>query len=188
MPARKTKRRVPEYTSIAVRVDAYDVKAEASLNISLKLNDPRFTRDDELVFTHTTSLELNGVALFPSEYAGNPFRITLRGEIGRSRWLELMLKDVQKHDERGSPIFRKRQGEMVPEYAPPPGLAVLEKERGMNAWSAWVTIRPAMASDVLAMLQHYQPLYIMIQARKVERRRWIEAIAVRTREPDPEEY
>lgn len=170
MPARRPKQPVSDYTSIAVRVDAYEVEVEASLNYSLKLADPRFTREDELVFTHVTSLELNGVALFPSGWSGDHFRITLRGG-DLSQWLELTLKDVQKRDERGSPVFRKRRGELVPEYEPPHGIALLEKERGERAWSAWISLRHALVSDALTMLQHRQPLYIMIRARKIDRRR-----------------
>lgn len=188
MPDRRPKQHITEYTSIAMRVDTYEVETNASLNFSLKLADPQFLHEEDPVFCRETTLELFGVVLFPTARAGDEFRITLRGGNDGSGWLGLTIKDVQKRDEHGSPIFRQRRGKSVPVYEPPLGIAVLEKERGKSAWTAWVTIQPELARDMLVMLVHHKPLFLVIRERKVERRRWIESIALRTQEPEPEEY
>jgi len=188
MASRKPRQPHSEYCSIAVRIDSYQAALESALNFSIKFNDPRFVREDEPVFTSVTSLEVSGTALFPVARAGDQFRITLRGENDLSGWLGMKLKDIQKRDVHGSPVFRMRRGEYVPEYVPPYGLAVLEKERGTNIWKAWVPVQQALASDMLVLLNHCKLTYLDIREHRLDRRRWIESLALNTKEPLTENY
>jgi hypothetical protein len=186
MPKKKPKRSDDEHTFLAIRVERYEVSTDASLNLDLKTSHPLFARDDDPVYTFVTSLEISGVSTYPESRAGERYEVRVRGEATHAGDFSLTLRDVQKRDEHGAPVYRSYHGEPLPVYQPPSGIALIERRRGTAIWDLWVAVAPRLVSDMLVLLAQSRPLFLSLHERKTGRQRWIESIGLQTTDPAEE--
>lgn len=183
---RKKKSDVEEHTYIAIRLDGYEVSADASVNMNLRTFPPLFVDEDDPVLEYVTSLEITGISTYPDERAGEVYKITIRGDEKYVSEKLLSLKDMQARDESRIPIYKAYRGEDYPVYNKFPGITTLNKRRGEKLWDAWVRLSPRLVSDMLVILSGDRPLYMSIHERKANRKRWIESISLQTTNPEDE--
>jgi hypothetical protein len=187
MAKKNSKHPADEYTFLAIRVERYNASAEASLNLDLKMSRPLFARDDHLVYTFASTLKISGVSTYPESRAGERYEVTVRGEAIHAGDFNLTLRDVQKRDAHGVPVYRTYRGERLPIYQPPPGIAFIERRRGEAIWDLGVFVAPRLVSDMLVLLaQPHRPLFLSLHEKKLGRQRWIESIGLQTTDPAEE--
>ncbi|MCB0636465.1 MAG: hypothetical protein KDC54_07590 [Lewinella sp.] len=183
-----TRELIDQYTDLSVRVDAYDVSANASINNNIRSPESALYRDDEEpVYEFSTHLEISGTSIGPASRAGDTYDLSLYSENRPARGVNLPLKALQELDEHDSPVYRTYRGAPVPVYREPPGIALIKKDRGKPRWTVWVPALPHFVSDVLVLLGQDRQVYITLYERKVERRRWLQYLTFQTNNPLDEE-
>jgi hypothetical protein len=180
---RRRKKSEDEHTFLRIEVKKYEVRVETSLNLNLRGVRPLFARDDDLVYTFFSSLEITGVSTYPEERAGHCYEITVYGHETHSGDFALTLRDVQARDEHSAPLYRSYRGEEIPVYNCPPGIATIDRQHGATTWQAWVFVARRLASDMLVLLGQRRPLYLAIHERKTERQRWIVSLTLQATDP-----
>jgi hypothetical protein len=171
------------WTFLAIKVDGYEAKANIDVNINLRISYPSADCDDELVFTAATRLELVGTAISPDNRAGQRFEIRIRSKV--ERW-PLKLNDLRVRNQRGLLVHRTRRGSQIPVYKRPPGIALIEKRRGVPVWTMWLTTEPALVHDMLTLASTGRALYLSVQERKVDGHRWAMSFGLQTTNPADE--
>ena len=173
-----------EHTHIAVRVEHWNIRADASINFTAL--DARYgirSDEDDSLYQFDTQLEISGTSIWPASRAGEIYELTLYGDGSRSGGVSMSLKDVHERDEDGSPQYRTYRGQRYPVYGAPPGLALIDKIRGESRWTTWVPAAPRFVSDVLMMLGQDRQLYLALHERKLERKRWLQNLSIQTDDP-----
>lgn len=184
MPQRKQKTPLKS-VRLVIRVDSYEVSADASPNIFLKVGRASDTSRDSLVFEYRTSLEIAGTCISPPKRNGEKFELSVHSD--ESSFLRLTLKDIQERDEHHSPIFREHRGKREPVYRQIPGIATIARRRETGAWHAWMGIDPRLVTDMLIILGRSAPTYLAIYESMVDRQRWVESLSLRTSDPTSQE-
>jgi len=190
MPRKKPRRRKPEedYFHIAIRVERYEIRTEASINHHAYHPEYAYELDDrDSVYRFTSDLAIFGTAFQPKERAGHSYEVTVYGDDSPSSTIGLQLKDLQSRDRAGLAEYRTYRGKNVPVYLRPPNLALLNKERGKSHWTAWVRVLPRLASDMLAPLTSGQVLYLALTETKDDRGRWVRRLSLQMTDPSKEE-
>ena len=91
----------PLYEVFSVKVDSYDVASEAGTSdvyapqyaVNLDLDDP--------LYEHRTRITLLGTGLYPPNYKGHRFEISLNGEDAPSSDMDIKLKDCKSATRMG---------------------------------------------------------------------------------------
>lgn len=183
MPKRR-KHTEPEYALIAITVDDYTVHADAGINLSL-LGSPRAVDEDEPVYRFETTLELSGLCTDPEDRAGHRYDITMRGApTGYEH--SLAIKHLREHDKNSLPRYRAYRGGQLPVYAPPPPLAFVNKVRGEDCWTVWLTVAPQIVTDSLILLSGSKTVYVSLHEVKEHRQRRVQSLSVQTTDPREE--
>lgn len=160
MPRRR-RRSEPEFRSLAIRIEGYQARAEAGININLLGSLPWVSEPaEEPVSTFRTMVELEGRCISPEDRAGDRYQITLAGATAESPHLRLRVMHLHQRDARGSSRYRKHRDQQIPVYDEPNPLARLSKVRGEPRWTAWVEVAPQMVSDSLLLLSNGKRLYL----------------------------
>lgn len=189
MPRKKTRRRkqVEEYTHIALRVDGYEARVANSVNSYA--HEPKYSwrdTEDEPLYHFLGRLIIVGTSTYPDERAGETYELTIYGEDSPDSWINRKLKDVQLVDEHHVPKYREYRGKRIPVYAPPKGIATLDKVHGAPRWHGAVFVSPRFITDLLILLGHTRKLFMAIHERKIERQRWIQSVSLQTTDPAEE--
>jgi len=158
----------------------------ALLNYNLRDKRPIYVRDDDPAYEFITAIHLTGKCLYPDERAGDEYKLTLRGHELHAGQNSATLSDFHAHDENRIPIYRTYRGEEYPVYKGPPGLSLLNRQRGTKVWDAWLCLAPRLVSDMLHLI-NTRPLYVAIHEKKTGRDRWIQSISLQTKNPDEDE-
>ncbi len=184
----KRKRGKPkeEYAFIEAKVVDYEVRSVASVNPDLHQSRPLFSRSDDPAFEFITTIEIMATCVEPSDRAGDVLQITLYGNDSNGRESTVTLEDYQLRDEYGVPEWKTIRGERYPVYEAPPGLSVLNKQRGERAWNAWLFVTPWFVSDVLVLLGQSKQLFLSVHEKMSDRKRWIQSLSVQTADPGSE--
>lgn len=180
----KAKQPEPTYSRIGVKVESYDARVEADINIEAK--DPRYAinlDDRDPVYKYVTRLTIFGAATYPEDRAGQRFEVTVFGDESPSRRVFATLKDIHERGEYGQPLYRQYRGQDLPVFRKPPGLGLLDKVRGEPRWTAWLNVAARLVSDMLVLLGTERDLYLAIEERKIGRTRWVDGICLQTTDP-----
>jgi len=180
MSTRRKKKIKEENSELVAKVSGFDVCSEASINIDLRMDRPFLSRDTDLAHEFVTTLEIVGEFISPRSHIGELLELTIRGCEPHSGDFSTTLKDYQTRDKYRAPIYRTYRGEQIPVYEAPPGIALLNKVRGQNAWNAWLWLSARLVSDMLIVLNSKRDLYINIQELKKDRKRWIQSLSLQT--------
>jgi len=184
---RRPKKPTIEYTYLAVRVEHYEASVSAAINHDAYKPQYAFRlEDDDPLYQFETRLRIQGMATDPAERAGEGYELTVQAEASPSRSVYWTLKDVHVRGEYNSPQYREYRGQRLPVYDPPKGLGVIEKVRGEPRWTGWIFAQPRFVTDLLVLLGQGRPLYLALDERKIERRRWVRSVALQTRDPAEE--
>jgi hypothetical protein len=184
---RRVKKSVEEHTHLALRIDAYKVRAKAGINHYA--HTPQYAwRDtqDEPLYEFETDLEIAAVCTYPEGRAGDAHELLIYGDASPESDIYWSLKDTQLVDKHHVPTYRPYRGKQIPVYDPPKGMGTLQQERGEPRWHGTIWAQPRYVSDLLVLLGHNHELYLSIHERKLERRRWIQSITVQTTDPAKE--
>lgn len=187
--AKKKKRRKPEllHEFLAIRVDSYDADISAAINYNLYAPETAFYLDeDDPLYKFATRLTITGTGAYPEDRAGHTFTFTICGDDAPSRGLNLTLKDMQEREGYGIPKYRTYRGRQIPVFKDVKGITFLDKVRGENAWTAWLTIAPRLVTDMLILLQAERIKYVAVHEVKEGRHRWIRNIGLQTTDPAEE--
>lgn len=181
---RKAAQPKPTYARIGVKVEGYEGRVEADINIDA--TNPKYALDlddRDPVYKYITRLTIVGTATYPEDRAGQRFEITVYGDEAPSRRVFPTLKDLQERGEYGQPLYRKYRGADLPVLRKPPGLGLLDKVRGQPVWTAWINVASRLVSDMLVLLGAKRDLYLAIDERKTGRTRWVDGIGLQTTDP-----
>jgi hypothetical protein len=182
--APKKKKATEEYSSLAIKVDDFDARIDASINYEAR--DPRSQHDDVRVYSFESSLEISGVCTYPEDRAGMEFFITVYGRQRDAHELDARLSNYHVRDEHGIPKYRKSRGKEIAVYNLPKGMGLLQTVRGEPNWSGWLWVSEETVSQMLTLLTGRSPLYLAIHERKVDRTRWINGLCLQTTDPAEE--
>ena len=174
----------PTYSRIGVKVESYDARVEADINIEAK--DPKYAielDDRDPVYKYITRLTIVGTATYPEDRAGQRFEVTVFGDESPSRRVFATLKDIHERGEYGQPLYRQYRGQDLPVFRKPPGLGLLDKVRGESRWTAWLNVAARLVSDMLVLLGTKRDLYLAIEERKIGRTRWVDGVGLQTTDP-----
>ena len=174
------------HTYVGVLVESFDIQSEASLNTNLRLARPILYEIDDLAYEFITTLTITGTCIYPKERKDHSCEVVFRGSEIHAGEHSLTLKDFQARDKHGVHVYKQYRGESIPVFEPPPGIAVINKRRGENAWDSWVCVNKQIINDILITLTHISPVYISIHEKKKDRQRWIQSISVQTSNPEEE--
>lgn len=186
---KKKKRRKAEllHEFLAIRVDSYDADISAAINYNLYAPETAFHLDeDDPLHKFATRLMITGTGAYPQDRAGHTFTFTICGDDAPSRGLNLTLKDMQEREEYGIPKYRTYRGRQIPVFKNVKGITFLDKVRGENAWTAWLTIAPRLVTDMLILLQAERIKYVAVHEVREGRDRWIRDIGLQTTDPAAE--
>lgn len=172
-----------EYTNLGIRVDGYDVAVGKSLNLNLIGNFRTYLDDDEPVFPSGIRFELSGTCISPRERAKEKYEITIYGE--QVERTELKVKDIRLRDKRDLPIYRRRGDRQIPVYNPPTGFATLQRNAALSTWQACLWITFSSATNMLVLLAKLggRQIYVSVDERRHDRKRWIRSFSLQTRNP-----
>ena len=182
--AKRKRKPADQYDFLALEVEDYAARVDSS--ISLEVRVPRHYDVDAKVYDFQSVIELEAVTLWPDERAGNHYFLTLYGGESHRRDFDLTLSQCQARNEDGSLSFRKVKGKLIPVYDVPSGIGVLEKIRGSRDWTGFAWVSPTIVSDMLKLLPHVKPLYLMIHERKIGRHYWMAGLTLQTTNPAEE--
>lgn len=149
-----------EHTFLALQVDGFHVFAGAGINLSLLGPSFDWQSDQQSVFTSDIRLEILATCLYPPERTASLFEVTVVGVCGRGP--ELTLKDINATSKTGAALYKERRGIAQPIYNVPRGIAVLQKNRGMDRWTTWVKINPIVVGQMLQILQVSKTSYLAL--------------------------
>jgi hypothetical protein len=188
MPRKKKRRSrarpVDETTLFVVRVDRYDVRAEAAIN--RYAHSPEYAwrdTEDEPLYEFETNLEIKGTGTYPESRVGDRCDLTVYGDLSPQSQIYWKLQDIQVVDEH---YARKYRGKRIPVYDPPRGMGMFDKVRGEPGWRGAIWAQPRFISDLLVLLAGDRPLFMAITERKIERHRWIQRVSLQTNDPAEE--
>lgn len=177
----------PEHTFSSFQVKNFDASARASINHQVA--NPKYSFEpllpEDLVFSHTTSLTVRGEATYPPERAGVSYELTINGEDGRYKRVNLTLGDIQSQNKHGSPTYRQYRGRTIPVVDPVPGIALLDRNK-QGTWTAWINVLPRLVSDMLVILNTNRSTWVSLHETKAGRTRWIRDISIQTTNPEGE--
>ena len=182
---RKLKKPEEEHTHLAIRVESYEVSADASISMNLTMDRPLFYQDDDPVYEFVSTLKISGKSTYPENRAGDTYEVSVRGDESY-RVLALTLRDMQARDDCGVPIYRSYRGEQIPVFNRPPGFATMKRQRGTRIWDIWMRVAPRFVSDMLLLTTRDCQLYLSIHERKAGRDRWVEGLSLQTIDPADE--
>lgn len=183
-PKKKETQPKPTYSRIGVKVEEYEARVEADINIYAK--DPKYAIElDERdpVYKYVTRLKIVGTATYPEDRAGQRIQLDVYGDEAPSRHVFPTLKDLHERGEYGQPLYRKYRGVDLPVFRTPPGLGLLDKVRGEPLWTAWINVAARLVSDMLVLLGTKRDLYLAIDERKIGRTRWVDGVSLQTTDP-----
>ena len=172
------------HSRIGIKVDGYQARVEADINIDAK--DPKYAidlDDRDPVYKYITRLEIVGTATFPDDRTGQRFEISVYGDESPSRHVFATLKNLHELGEYGQPLYRIYRGQNLPVFRKPPGLGLLDKVRGEPRWTAWLNVAARLVSDMLVLLGTKRDLYLAIEERKIGRTRWVDGISLQSTDP-----
>ncbi len=177
-----------EHSFIAIRVDRYDVGAEASINYQVEQPQYAFgdLTDDEPVYKYVTHLKITGAATHPEERAGERYELMIYGDDSPTRNVHLKLRDVQVKNDYNSPQYREYRGRRIPVVNPIPGFTILNRDRGDGTWMSSINIAPRLVSDMIALLGTGRTVYLALHECKARRVRWVRRIGLQTIDPATE--
>lgn len=181
MPRRRKRqrKREEEHTHLAIRVERYEARVEASVNHHVFAPEYAWNLDDEdPVYEFTSHLTIEGTSTYPEERAGDGYELTIYGDDAPSRRLNLRLKDVQARDKHGVRQYRLYRGREIPVFDHPSGLGLLNKIRGERRWTAWAHVAPHFVNDALSLLGCEKNLFLAINERKKDRTRWLQSVGL----------
>jgi hypothetical protein len=190
MTRKKARPKKPEaeYFDIAIRVERYEIRTEASINHHAFHPEYAYELDDnDSVYRFTADLTIFGTAFQPKDRAGHSYEVTVYGDDSPSSSIGIQLKHLHIRDKQGLAEYRTYRGKNVPVYLRPPDLGLLNKERGKSHWTAWVRVLPRLASDMLALLAGGQELYLALTETKDDRARWVRRLSLQTADPSKED-
>jgi hypothetical protein len=151
----------PRYPPKAMR------RAEAAINVELRVSGPLFSADEGPVFEATTTLDIRGKSTYPTERAGESYEITIKSD--PSHRSQITLKDIHARSKYNVPLYRPYRGTQIPIYECPPGLATLECRRHDKVCSSWVRVDPRLTTNMLMLLGQSWQLYLCIHESKADR-------------------
>lgn len=189
MPRKKKRQSKPQYkhTLIAVRVENYEVRADAGVHHYVY--QPHYAWrdiDDDPLFEFSTHIEITGASIYPEDRAGDSYEITIHSETAESARINAKVKEVQARDEYGAPQYRQYRGKSVPVYNPPEGVGHLNKIHGEKKFTGWVFAPPRFLSDYLMLLGQGRELYLSLHERRLQRHRWLHHLSLQTSDPAEE--
>jgi len=182
-----TKKPREEHSHIAIRLEHYEAEVEASVNSHAYA--PQYAwnlDDDDPLYEFTNGVAITGISTYPPERQGDSYEITLHGKDSPSHRVNAKLRDVQARDKSGSLQYRAYRGRQIPIYVPPNGLGLVDKVRGERRWNAWLFVTPHLINDMLVLLGQQRKLFVSLHERKVDRSRWVQSIALQTKDPAEE--
>lgn len=181
---KKSKKLEAEHTMLGIKVDRYDARVEAALHMDARGEHPYYNRPNDLVFPTHTTLDIYGNIAYPDERVGELFRLTVIGETSSDP--PLILKNVQVRDEHNIPQYRTIRGTTYPVYDSPQGLTALERMREARGWRAWIFSAPHFVTELLVLLPSNSQLYLSVQEKKADRKRWVQSVSLQTTDPASE--
>ena len=141
---RRQKKQEEVYTLLGIRVDSYEARLDASVNYNVHAPQYAFRLDgDDPLFQCVTHLKITGTSIYPDERAKARYEVTIYGDDSPSRGAQAKLKDAQVRNEHGSPQYREYRGGLIPVYKLPPGLGLIDKVRGKEAWTVLANLVPS---------------------------------------------
>lgn len=182
MSSKKLKKEKPEYSFLGIKIENFDVIADASINYEVRYN-LRECSGDERVYNFGTKIEITGNCNYPEECVGVPYTITIYGDDRRQDQFNMRLKDFHAIDDQWQKVYRKVKDGMRPVYNVPTGIGYLEKIRASESWSGYIWATPRFASDILKLLNVDRPMYIEIHRLKEGRGYTISSLSVKTIDP-----
>lgn len=174
-----------EYIHLGIRVDDYQVAAGKSINLNLVAYNA-YPKDDEPVFTSAVKFVVVGMCIWPDDRTNEKYEITIYEEdVERT---EPKLRDIRARNKQDAPLYRKRRGRDIPVYNVPAGFCLLERNRNINTWQACTWVSHELVTDMLAVLSlsTSRPIYLSMDERMCERKRWIDNLRVQTNSPAEE--
>lgn len=111
------------------------------------------------------------------------FSIEMRGHDAPSESTARKLRDIQAIDEHNAPQYRTYRGRHVPVNVPPPGLGIIDKVRGENAWQCYMFTTKAFVMETLAILRQPRTVFLTIHERVEDRKRWLQYLIIQTEDP-----
>jgi hypothetical protein len=175
---------VKAHAFLTIRVNSFDVRSSAGINIFLKGTYPDFVSEEERVFISTSHLTIRGECTLPRDRVGQKFEVLVYGQ--NARRSQLKVEDIHNRDDDRVPVYRMIRGKRVPVFDVPRGIATIERRRDDGVWSAWVPVEPHLITDMLVVLGLARKSFLSIHERKFERRRWIQDFALQTNDPSEE--
>ncbi len=175
------KRSTESHDLISVGVRNY--KARISAGVNAFASDRRFQHDDFPVYSFTSHLEISGFCGYSENRVGHEFVITIYGDRGEARDLSDTLQKYHQKNSKGELQYKKYKDGHWPVYDPPKGIGLLDKERGKNRWHGHVWVLNETVTQMLAMLNSNQPLFMFVHEHKIERARWIRNVSLQTTDP-----
>jgi hypothetical protein len=175
-----------EYVHLRIRVDQYQVAVGKCININLLGEHESYLDNDDPVFTSDVRFEITGMCVYPESRANEKYEITIYEEdVGGT---EPKVKDIHVRSKDGVPLYHKRRGREIPVYNLPAGFCLLRKNRYIGALQACIWVAPQLASETLAVLSlsNVRSIYIAMDERAHERKRWIDSLHVQTSNPAEE--
>lgn len=187
MPRRTKHPPEEEHTHLAIKVERWETSVEGAVNYNVYAPQSAWNSDDDdPLYRFTTRLTVAGISTCPEERAGDTYEVTIYGDNLGSGDIRATIKDVQERDEYGSPKYRQYRGRQIPIYRPPPGMGLLDKNRGEPCWTAWLRVSPRFMSDALALLSNGRALFLAIHESRTNRTRWVQSVSLKTTDPADE--
>ena len=181
------KRRDTVYESVCVLVEHYEVSSSAAINYNVYAPESAFDLEvDDPLYDFETRLLISGTGIDPKDKVGHQFEISIYGTNLRARRLAATLDDVQERDSYGVPKYRTYRKQQIPVFKPVKGLALLNKTRGEQRWTAWISVAPQIVSDMLLILKEERTKYLALDVVSESRYRWIRSVHVQTADPREE--
>jgi len=181
---RKKKVSSEVHSHLSAHVDHFEVRSEVGINMNLRTTRPFDGSEDEPVVIAETWLDIRATLTEPAGRAGQSLELTIGGDDrGRTR---TKLTDIHARDEHGSRVYRAYRGSQLPVYEQPRGIALLDSGRPKGRWSSWLRADARLMSDWLVMLNGSRDLFLAIHEIKSGRDRWVQGIALQTKDPAEE--
>ena len=176
-----------EYFHLSLSVEHFDAEVRAGINHYAREPQYAWNLDDrDSVYEFGCSVAVSAKLICPNDRVGETYQLTFYSADAPSHNLSATLQDLQTRDKNGIPQYREYRHKQVPVYAPPKGLAFVEKTRGELRWTAWIATSGRFLNDMLAILRLDRRLFMTIHERKEDRRSWIQSISLQTEDPTNE--
>lgn len=182
---KRRKKKEPDYTFIAIKVDDYSVRVDAGINSSLLGSSRLIDNEEESVHDFETKLEITGLCNDPVDRAGHRFEISMYGTAGIDQRTP-KIKDLRERNKDGDYRYRTYRGREYPVYAPPPPVAYIDKIRDENRWVTWLWVAPRMVTDSLIVLSGDKQVYVSLHEIRENRQRRVQSFTIQTTDPAEE--